>query len=111
MDTALRDPESCRHLCDEDSTVLPDAEMKAQSVLDSAEEALGTARERCDTAWTTDAEMSAKLHCVLEKVASDFTRRPTCADRSGDGGGRRASRSIGTPRRITTASWQLSCSR
>ena len=46
MDTALRDPESRRSLCGEDSTVLPGAEKKAQSVLDSAEEALRTARER-----------------------------------------------------------------
>ena len=61
MDTALRDPESLRSLCDEDSAVLPDAEKKAQSVLDSAVEELSTARERCDTAWTTDAEISAKL--------------------------------------------------
>ena len=44
MDTALRDPESRRSLYDEDSAVLPDAEKKAQSVLDSAEEALSTAR-------------------------------------------------------------------
>ena len=59
----------------EDSAVLADAEKKAQSVLDSAEEALSTARERCDTACTTDAEISAKLHCVLERAASDFNRR------------------------------------
>ena len=32
-------------------------------------------RERCDAAWTTDAKISAKLHCVLEKAASDFNRR------------------------------------
>ena len=75
MDTALRDPESRRSLYDEDSAVLPDAEKKAQSVLDTAEEALSTARERCDTAWTTDAEISAKLYCVLEEAASDFNRR------------------------------------
>ena len=74
MDTALRDP-SRRSLCDEDSAVLPDAEKKAESVLDSAEEALSTARERYDAAWTTDAEISAKPYCVLEKSASDFNRR------------------------------------
>ena len=73
MDTALRDPKSRRSLYDEDSAVLPDAEKK--SVLDYAEEALSTARERCDTAWTTDAEISAKLFCVLEKATSDFNRR------------------------------------
>ena len=55
-------------------TRTPQSYRKAQSVLDSAEEALGTARERCDTAWTTDAEISAKLCCVLEKAASDFNR-------------------------------------
>ena len=75
VDIALRDPESRRSLCDEDSAVLPDAEKKAQSVIDSAEEALSTARQRCDTAWTTDAEISGKLYYVLEKVASDFNRR------------------------------------
>ena len=37
---------------------------RRQSVLDSAEEAFGTARERCDAAWTTDAE-----------TASNFNRR------------------------------------
>ena len=46
-----------------------------QSVLDSADEALSAAREMCETAWTTDAEISAKLYCVLEKAASDFNRR------------------------------------
>ena len=75
MDTALRDPESRRSLYDEDSAVLPDAEKKAQSVLDSAEESLSSARERCDTAWTTDAVISAKLYCVIEEAASDFNRR------------------------------------
>ena len=42
---ALRDPESRRSLCDEDSAVLPDVEKKAQSVFDFAEEAFSTARE------------------------------------------------------------------
>ena len=83
MDTALRDLDSRRSLHGEDSAVLPDAEKKAQSVLDSGEEAFSTARERCDAAWTTDAEISAKLCCVLEKVASD------CGDRRVDGGGRK----------------------
>ena len=32
-------------------------------------------RERCYTSWTTDAEISAKLYCVLGKAASDFNRR------------------------------------
>ena len=90
MDISLRDLESRRSLHDEDSAVLLDAEKKARSVLDSAEEALSTARERCDAAWTTDAEISAKLCCVLEKAASDLNRRQHVPTAVGEGGRRRA---------------------
>ena len=65
MDIALRDLETRRSLRDESSAVLPDAEKEAQSLLDPVEEALSTTKERCIAAWTTDAETSSKLYCVL----------------------------------------------
>ena len=71
----LRDLESRRSLHDEDSAVLPDAEKKAQSVLDAAEDTQHNARERCDIPWTLHAEISAKLSCVPEKASLDFNRR------------------------------------
>ena len=74
-DTTLCDLGSHRSLHDEDSAVLADAEKKAQSVLESAVEALSAAKERRNAARTTDAETCAKLHCVLEKATSDFNRR------------------------------------
>ena len=73
-DTALCDLGSRLSLHDEDSAVLADAEKKAQSVHDSAVKALSAATERRNAARTTEAETSAKLCCVLEKITSDFNR-------------------------------------
>ena len=115
MDTALRDPESRRslHVTRTPQSCRMRRRRRSLSLGTLAlREALSTERERCDTAWTTDAEISAKFfHCVLEKAASDFNRRqhvPTVVSTEVD---ESQAGPQGRHEGITTASWQLSCSR